>query len=131
MVGPSLGTGLVAALGYRVTCWLIAASFLLIVLLVENASHYARLAHLSTKLVAANVALEQLSLHDPLTALPNRRFFDQHLAKQISLARRHQRELALILCAADWLRPAMAASRAFSSEVDTRFASRKRVKKRI
>jgi len=52
-------------------------------------------------LAAANSALEELSLHDALTGLANRRFFDQYLATQIAVARRHKRPLALVLCDID------------------------------
>jgi diguanylate cyclase (GGDEF)-like protein len=74
-----------------------AASFLLIVLLIENGKHYARLAQLSVKLRTANESLEQLSLHDGLTNLANRRFFDAYLAAQIAVARRHKRTVSLIM----------------------------------
>lgn len=80
---------------------LLAASFLLIVLLIENGRQYARLVHMSVELSAANDALGKLSRHDGLTKLANRRFFDEYLAEQIALARRHQRSLALVLCDVD------------------------------
>ncbi len=80
---------------------LVAASFLLIVMLIESGTHYARLAQLSAELKAANASLEQLSLHDALTGLANRRFFDAYLAAQIAIARRHKRMLALIICDID------------------------------
>ena len=44
---------------------------------------------------------KNLSLHDGLTGLANRRFFDKYLADQIAIARRHQRTLALVLCDVD------------------------------
>jgi len=59
------------------------------------------LARLSADLTAANATLEQLSLHDSLTSLANRRFFDVYLATQIAVARRHKRPLALVLCDID------------------------------
>lgn len=80
---------------------LFAASFLLIVLLVENGTHYARLVQVSIELGAANRALELMSLHDALTGLPNRRFFDGYLADQAAIARRNGRSLALIICDID------------------------------
>jgi diguanylate cyclase (GGDEF)-like protein len=80
---------------------LLAASFLLGVLLVENGRYYARLVQCSAKLSAANKSLEQLSLHDALTDLANRRFFDAYLADQLAVARRHQRSLALVVCDVD------------------------------
>jgi diguanylate cyclase (GGDEF)-like protein len=84
---------------------LLAASSLLIVLLIEAGMHYARLAQLSAELSVANGALEQLSLHDGLTGLPNRRFFDTYLAAQIGAARRYKRRLALVLCDIDSFKP--------------------------
>ena len=80
---------------------LLAASSLLIVLLLETATQNARLAQLTRELSDANRGLEQLSLHDALTTLANRRFFDAYLAAQIAIARRHGRELALVMCDAD------------------------------
>jgi diguanylate cyclase (GGDEF)-like protein len=84
---------------------LLAAAFLLIVLLFENGANYARLAQLSVELGDANKALEQLSMHDALTGLANRRFFDTYLADQIAIARRHQRTLALVMCDVDSFKP--------------------------
>ncbi len=55
----------------------------------------------SADLKAANSALEQLALHDGLTGIANRRFFDAYLAAQLALARRHGRSLALVLCDID------------------------------
>jgi diguanylate cyclase (GGDEF)-like protein len=80
---------------------LLAAGFLLAVLLIENGKHYTQLVRLSAKLSAANKALEQLSMRDGLTDLANRRSFDAYLADQIAVARRHKRTLALVLCDVD------------------------------
>lgn len=80
---------------------LLASSFLLIVLLIENGAHYARLAQLSVELSAANSALERLSFQDGLTDLANRRSFDQYLTAQTAVAYRYQRPLALIMCDVD------------------------------
>ena len=76
---------------------LLAASSLLVILLIENGNHYAGLLRMSVRLGEANSTLEQLSLHDSLTSLPNRRFFDAYIANQIALAQRHSRTLALVL----------------------------------
>jgi diguanylate cyclase (GGDEF)-like protein len=76
---------------------LLAAIVLLIVLLIENVTHYTRLAQVSVQLSVANKSLEQLSLHDGLTSLANRRFFDTYLADQIAIARRNKRILSLVL----------------------------------
>jgi diguanylate cyclase (GGDEF)-like protein len=59
------------------------------------------LAQLSVELTAANSSLERLSLHDGLTNLANRRFFDEYISGQIAVARRHKRPLALVLCDID------------------------------
>jgi len=80
---------------------LLAGSSLLIALLIENGKNYVRLAHLTAELSSANKSLEQLSMHDALTELANRRFFDMYLAEQMGVAHRHQRSLALMLCDAD------------------------------
>jgi diguanylate cyclase (GGDEF)-like protein len=80
---------------------LLAASFLLIVLLTENGKHFARLVRLSAKLNTANNALERLSMQDGLTDLANRRCFDTYLAGQTAIARRNKRALALVLCDVD------------------------------
>jgi diguanylate cyclase (GGDEF)-like protein len=60
-----------------------------------------QLAQLTSDLRAANLSLEDLSQHDELTGLANRRLFDSHLAAQIGAARRNRRALALILCDVD------------------------------
>jgi diguanylate cyclase (GGDEF)-like protein len=80
---------------------LLAASFLLIVLLLENGRQYARLVNMSVELSAANKTLGLLSRQDGLTELANRRSFDEYLAEQIALAGRHNRPLALVLCDVD------------------------------
>ena len=60
-----------------------------------------QLAQVSAELTAANKSLEQLSLHDGLTDLANRRYFDKYLASQMAIARRQKRPLALVLCDVD------------------------------
>lgn len=59
-----------------------------------------QIAQLSAAL-AANKSLEQDSLHDGLTSIPNRRFLDAYLVRQIAIARRHRRSLAFVLCDID------------------------------
>lgn len=49
------------------------------------------------RLGSAYESLERISLHDGLTNLANRRFFDTYLADQMAIARRHQRPLALVM----------------------------------
>lgn len=80
---------------------LLAAGFLLIVLLSESARHYARLVDISAELSAANEQLWRLSMQDGLTGLANRRAFDQHLAEQLAISIRHRRPLALALIDVD------------------------------
>ncbi|MBI2749694.1 MAG: GGDEF domain-containing protein [Burkholderiales bacterium] len=80
---------------------MVAASFLLIVLLMENAKQYAQLVQVSVELRAANTALAQLSRHDGLTGLANRRSLDEYLSEQTALASRHQRMLTLVMCDVD------------------------------
>jgi len=79
----------------------VSAGFLLVLLLSENASHYARLVRLTAELGVANDKLTLLSLQDTLTGLANRRRFDNYLAEQLAVAIRHQRPLALLLIDVD------------------------------
>lgn len=83
---------------------LLAASFLLIVLLIEDVKQYKRLFQLSLKLGAANIVLGNLARNDGLTELANRRFFDEYLAEQVAIANRFNRPLALILCDIDYFK---------------------------
>lgn len=80
---------------------LLAAGCLLMLLLSENTRHYARLVRLSADLGAANAKLLQLSLQDGLTALSNRRAFDQYLSDQLAISTRHRRAMALVLLDVD------------------------------
>jgi len=80
---------------------MVAASALLIALLLENARQYALLVQVSLELRAANTALAQLSRNDGLTGLANRRSFDEYLSEQMAQASRHQRTLTLVLCDVD------------------------------
>ena len=78
-----------------------ASSSLLVALLFESANHFRQLAQVHDALLVSNRSLEHLSLHDSLTGLANRRYFDTYLARQASLMRRHGRDLALVLCDMD------------------------------
>lgn len=80
---------------------LLAAGFLLIVLLSENARHHARLMQVTAELRAANDALWHISMKDGLTLLANRRSFDTHLAEHLAIAVRHHRHFALVLVDVD------------------------------
>lgn len=53
------------------------------------------------KLDEANKKLEQLSQHDALTGVANRRSFDLYLGSQIAVARRHNRTVSLVMCDVD------------------------------
>jgi diguanylate cyclase (GGDEF)-like protein len=78
-----------------------ASSALMIALLFESAHHFRQLAEVHEALVLSNRSLEHLSLHDGLTGVANRRYFDTYLARQAALMRRHRRDLALVLCDLD------------------------------
>ncbi len=80
---------------------MLAASFLLIVLLLENSRQYTRMVEMAIELSTANATLAQLTRHDSLTELANRRYFDEYLAEQIALAQRSKRPLTLVLCDID------------------------------
>lgn len=66
---------------------------------VQERTH--ELAQVSAQLGLVNSSLEKLSRQDALTGIANRRFFDDYLADQIAIARRHNRNLALVLCDVD------------------------------
>ncbi|WP_010464729.1 GGDEF domain-containing protein [Acidovorax radicis] len=80
---------------------LLAAGFLLIVLLSETARQHARLMQVTAELRVANDTLWQISMKDGLTRLANRRSFDTHLAEHLAVAVRHHRHLALVLVDVD------------------------------
>ncbi len=46
------------------------------------------LADVAAQLEQANEALQRLSLHDPLTGLPNRRFLEEHARREVAQVRR-------------------------------------------
>jgi diguanylate cyclase (GGDEF)-like protein len=60
-----------------------------------------QLGEISETLRVANTTLEHLALHDPLTGLPNRRYFDMYIEGQTAAARRDGRDLALVMCDVD------------------------------
>lgn len=53
---------------------------------------------------AARTAATELSRHDPLTGLANRRAFDAFLLENFNLARRHRHALSLVLLDIDWFK---------------------------
>ena len=71
-------------------------------------SAYMRAQHALTRsqfaLREANAQLRQLSLHDALTGLPNRRQFDQTLELEWSRALRNRRPLSLLLLDVDFFK---------------------------
>ena len=79
----------------------LAASALLVVLLMEDIRHYARLLQMSVDLRLANQSLAEVSRIDALTQVANRRRFDEYLSEQIAIAQRHRRPLSLVLCDID------------------------------
>jgi len=59
------------------------------------------LAHRITLLEAERTAATELSQHDPLTGLANRRAFDTFLLENFALAKRHRHALSLVLLDVD------------------------------
>ena len=49
------------------------------------------------RLEAANAELERLTLHDPLTEIYNRRYFDTRLGEEVAFSRRSDRPLSLLM----------------------------------
>lgn len=65
---------------------------------MQIAEHYqAELEVLNKRLSRVNRELEQLSLYDQLTGLPNRSLFRDRLQREISLARKHATHLAVLV----------------------------------
>lgn len=52
-----------------------------------------------------NNALRELSLSDPLTAIPNRRAFNNHLSDAINMSRRNHWSLSVLLIDVDYFKP--------------------------
>ena len=66
-----------------------------------NAGLEGRILERTLQLEIANRELERLSCEDGLTRVANRRFFDIQLSTQLAVAKRHGRELSLVLCDVD------------------------------
>jgi hypothetical protein len=73
---------------------LLAVSFVLLVLLIENSRLYA-------KLVAGQARLRRLSSADPLTGIASRRAFDEALEQEWRRAMRNRATLALLMIDVD------------------------------
>jgi len=58
----------------------------------------------TAELRAANVRLDELSRHDPLTGLANRRHFDEVKRLEFQRAVRHQQPLAVLMCDVDFFK---------------------------
>ncbi len=80
---------------------LLAAGFLLAVLMIESINYYSQLVSILERLHIANTELQRMYQYDELTGISTRRSFDAHLAGQIAIACRHKRNLALVLLDVD------------------------------
>jgi diguanylate cyclase (GGDEF)-like protein len=80
---------------------LLAASFVLIVLLSENARLYVQLARLRDSERTKTAELERLSTTDPLTGIANRRAFDAALGQEWRRMMRHKTALSLLMIDVD------------------------------
>ncbi|MGR9051117.1 MAG: GGDEF domain-containing response regulator [Gammaproteobacteria bacterium] len=63
-----------------------------------------KLQQVKKDLLAANQALKHTTMHDQLTGLSNRRFFDITLPREFELARRDNECLSLIMCDIDYFK---------------------------
>ncbi len=78
-----------------------AAATVMVGLLTETAHQLRSLKATQEALLASNQSLEHEALHDSLTGLANRRYFDAYLERQLALTRRNRRDIALVLCDLD------------------------------
>ncbi len=83
---------------------LLAASFVLIVLLSENARLYVQLARLRDSERVKTAELERLSTVDPLTGIANRRAFDEALSQEWRRMMRHKTALSLLMIDVDYFK---------------------------
>ncbi|WPP01899.1 GGDEF domain-containing protein [Pseudomonas sp. HR96] len=58
----------------------------------------------TAELLAANVRLQELSRHDSLTGLANRRYFDEMKTVEFQRATRHHQPLAVLMCDVDFFK---------------------------
>ncbi len=68
-------------------------------------SAHQQLLQVQDELLRANQELKKLSLYDQLTALANRRHFDEAMSREFNLARRNKKALSLIICDIDFFKP--------------------------
>ena len=83
---------------------LLAASFILIVLLIENGRLYVQLLQLRESDLAKAVELRRLSATDQLTGIANRRAFDEALGQEWRRMLRHGMSLSLLLMDVDYFK---------------------------
>jgi diguanylate cyclase (GGDEF)-like protein len=81
-----------------------AASFVLVVLLVQNAELYLRLVDLRESDRAKAAELQRLSTVDALTGIANRRAFDEALSQEWRRMMRHGTALSLLLIDVDFFK---------------------------
>lgn len=83
---------------------LLAASFVLAVLLLENSRLYGLLVATSASDRRKSIELHRLSTMDPLTRIPNRRAFETALDREWRRARRHGTALSLLMVDVDFFK---------------------------
>lgn len=76
---------------------LYGAAFLTVIYGIVRVRESALIREQNERLEEKNAELERLSLHDPLTEIYNRRYFDTRLGEEIAFARRSERPLALLM----------------------------------
>jgi diguanylate cyclase (GGDEF)-like protein len=82
----------------------LAASFVLAMLLWENAKLYVQVARLRDSERAKAVELQRLSITDPLTGIANRRAFEEALEQEWRRMMRHKTPLSLLMIDVDYFK---------------------------
>ena len=75
--------------------WQMLLAFILLISVVSIS--YLKLKKLNQALIQANIRLEQLSQHDPLTGLYNRQYFEPRVQQALALCQRQQLPLTLAM----------------------------------